>query len=220
MNQLEAIAHTYVENIVNRNNRPSKAECLNRVHEVLGVGNGLMSFAEQLKGDKTLTEKGKQLKVADRVQKQLMSDFAKVSRPGRKAMAHFAAQKASLGLPPINRSDMVGEMRRREIREYLRTLPEAERAFAARDPAISEAVFDGVPGLSGFKPSHFEAMKADRIKELHGPKLEELSALEDDYTAVVGMAGAVREELFKASGLTRQGFEDVMKPLEAAADAD
>lgn len=210
--------------------RPHRDNVLETINKTADVGDRLTAIAAKLTQDRRLTPDGQRGELAKAVKDSLAREYAFASRQGRAAPAFFKAQRAALGLPKVDRSDMVGELRRQEVRALLRSMPPTKRAqmanFIAADPEQAISLFDAPAFASGLDDASlemsgsdtFENMRKAVISNLHGAKLEELDGQVDDYSYASVMAGEVRNELFKASGLSRDGFEAMMQPLEAEAD--
>lgn len=198
--------------------QPHTEHAVTTIHGIFDIGDSIKVLAKNLDGDRHLTSAGRQAKVTETVRAKSMKEFAQASRAVRKALGRFEAQRAGLGLPKVDRTDAVGELRRQEIRAYVRSLPLADRMKAARDATIADALLDAPPVLSGLEPDFHAKLQDTRVRELHGPALAELDAQERDYREVEAVAVIVRNELFQASGLSREGFEEQMRPLEAEAD--
>jgi hypothetical protein len=91
--------------------------------------------------------------------------LAKASEPIRRGLAHFQARRENLRTPPPNPNDVVGELRRQEIRSFLASLPLEQRVSAARelakDPDGASAILDAPAVLSGLPNEHFEQLKKE-----------------------------------------------------------
>jgi hypothetical protein len=203
-------------------------ETINAIGE---VGTRHAAIAARLEGDRNLTSVGRQSKLAEMVRNERLGEYARASRAVRKALGRFEAQRAGLGLPPADRTDVVGEMRRAELRGNLKGLAPGERLKRAQElashPDYATVLFDMPAFASGLdddalrmpESRTFDRLREAAIEKLHGPALAHIDAVEADYREVEQVAVHVRNELFKASGMSREGFEAAMQPLEAAADA-
>ena len=86
----------------------------------------------------------------------------------------LAAHRAQLVLPPIDKTDVLGEIQRAEVRTWLRSLPESERLTAAlstEDKSIRDAIINAPAPLSGLNADIYNKVKANAIEVLHGPKM-------------------------------------------------
>lgn len=210
--------------------RPHTEDVLRTIDGLAEVGNRLAAHSQKFEGDRNLTSVGRQSKLAELARGQLAKEYAKASVRARRAPAYIEGQKKALGLPPIDKSDVAATMRRLEIRQFLTNLPPQQRLAAARefskDLSLAAALFEQPAILSGLDDGSlhmpgaeiFEGLRKDVLQALHGPKLAALEEQSDDYSAAVGMASAIRHQIYQASGLSQEGFEALMRPLEAEAD--
>lgn len=214
-----------------RKGQPHTEHAIQSIQRLTDLGMTVTKMARTLEGDRNLTPTGARSKMAETIRTKTLAEFAQASRPVRKALSHTEAQRAGLTLPPVDRTDQVGEMRRKEIRDFLRSLPPQARRVRAEDlarhPEGQAAIFDAPDYLSGLDDASlgmpesrtFERMKSAAIHQIHGSRLAELDGIESDYQEVAQVAAMVRNELFEKSGMSREGFEAAIQPLEAAADA-
>lgn len=211
--------------------QPHTGTVIQIIQDVANLGDRLTTTGARLATDRNLTPDGQRSKLAELVRTDLVKAYATASRQARKAPAFFRAQREALGLPEIDKSDLAGELKRQEMRAFLRSLPAAKRRAMLNELEGEidrvQAVLDAPAYMSGLDDDALGMPHTDtyaRLKErvvtrLHGPKIAALDAQADDYACAVGMATAIRQQLFQASGLTRDGFEELVQPLEAAADA-
>lgn len=196
------------------------------ITQLTGIARRHAEMVKKINGDQTLTSMGKQGKLAEFSRGEIARNYADVTRPLRKALGHAKAQKSGMQPPAIDRTDLVGEARRREVRDYLRSLPLDQRTTAAfnlaRDPACAQAIIDAPAMLTGLMQVHQdqirEAYTEQVVEQAHGPRLREVEAMEEDYTAAQQVAIVLWNELQKASGMTVPAFAEFMAPLEAQAD--
>lgn len=190
------------------------------VEAVFGIAERLAKRKADLDADPNLSPAGQEAALAAFVTKGVAKNFADATRPIRKALSHVEAQRAGFKVEPPDRTDHVAEMRRQEIRTYVRNLPLADRFSAANDPIAREAVLDApVVSLSGLPADRFKLLADNYIAEKFGAKLSQIEPVEDVYVNANSGAQIVRKQLQEASGLKPEAFEEMMQPLEAAADA-
>lgn len=120
----------------------------------------------------------------------------------------------------IDKTDVVAEMQRREIRDALRTMPNEDRIKTIesnKHPEIINAVLSAPSFLSGV-PDSVRKMAEDRIlgekygdeRKLLGETLEAAELVERAYDAA-------RDELRHAAGLTPFEFDKLAQPIEQSA---
>ncbi|WP_281803501.1 hypothetical protein [Methylocystis echinoides] len=139
--------------------------------------------AKAVRADAHLSEAGRW----DALRKELAggarSHLAQLQKNNLAALASIAAQKKAL-LPAVkDRTDTIGEMRRAELRAFLRGLPQGERTKMALsgDPAMIEALVDQPAVLSGLS-EELRAQAVDvYVAKTHG---ETAARIEADQEAL------------------------------------
>jgi hypothetical protein len=132
---------------------------------------------------------GKQAQLAElrATQERLMAD---ARAPIDSAMKGIDRLRGQIKPAPVDRTDAVAEMRRAEIRTYMRGLTDLARKgkllSPQPDPSILDSVLDMPCELSGVTAEDYALARQAREEQLHGPKLREIEALQ----AVVGEADA------------------------------
>ena len=209
--------------------RPYSINLLESVEAVYRVGATLDAFKQKFAEDRFLSEPGRRAATGEKVRTELARAYATASRSIRTSRRAIANRRAEFDVAPIDKSDMVGEMRRREVRDYLRGLPLEKRPGAAlalaADETLGRALLDAPAEMCGLGDElvnvHQTVVKKYRteyVEKHFGEKLRELNTADDDYQIADQMVAAVKTELFEASGLTREGFENLIKPIEDSAD--
>jgi hypothetical protein len=126
------------------------------------------------------------------------------------------ARRANIKLPPIDKSDAVGELRRQEVRTYLRSLPIEDRVktldMLGDDATV--AVIDAAPALSGLLADHHQFVKTRYLEKQFGSQIKELEMIEEDHAAVEAAAQIVRRDLQFATGLGNADFSALEKSFE------
>ena len=105
-----------------------------------------------------------------------------VTKAARKMVRFNADRRASLKPPVPPRDDITGEMKRAELRAFVRGLPLKDRlAFASRHP---EAILDAPPALSGLPEDQYSRVRESYIAAKFGPEIREIEVLDsaDDST--------------------------------------
>jgi hypothetical protein len=148
---------------------------------------------------------------------------AKIETEGRALAASFAAGRtenvdgldtriegrratvARKGTPVAN--DVVREIRAREIRDFVRGLPELDRQLAI-EAAGRDANFEVLDALAGhplgFAPITAEWVKAARAKAtaVDDPEINDLLALQSAYAAIYGAAIEALRGTLRSFGIT------------------
>lgn len=190
---------------------------------VVGIaecGEILMGVKGKHSQDVNLSPNGRAAKVAEFVQKDALQRFATVTKDVRKALRHSDAKLKSFGPAKPDPTDLAGALQRQEIRSYVRSLPQGERYQMAGSTEFAAAILDGPPVLSGLDPHFYEQLREAHVQALHGPEIQKVEEFRQTVEEANVIAVYVRNMLQEASGMTREGFEAALLPLEAAADAD
>ena len=210
--------------------RPHTDDALRTINATADVGDRLAAESQKLEADRNLTGVGRTVALAELARGGLARDYARASRQARRAPAFIQSQRAGLTPPKPDPANLIGEFKRQEVRNHLSNLPPAERLRLAKelagDPEQAAAFLDAPAYLSGLDDQAlkmpdariYESLRQSVIRKLHGPRLEELEAQGDDYAACSGIASAVRHQLYKVSGLSADGFEKMIRPIEDDAD--
>jgi hypothetical protein len=130
------------------------------VRHLFGLSDRLANEKRRLESDQNLSPIGRREKEAE-FAKPLIRNFVELSRAVRLAKADAAAKRANFKLPAHDKTDIVGEQKRQELRTFLRNLPSSERV-AALDTLGNDgvlAVLDAPPALSGIPADRHEFIK-------------------------------------------------------------
>lgn len=153
----------------------------------------------------TLTEKG----VEQVLRKDLADGYAKDVRNYRGALATqreaLNARRAALFTPQFDKTDLIGELQRQELRAWLRSLGPSDRMIAIlkdADGVVCEAALAAPATLSGidvFKSEQREQIKAHFGSVRHAATLAEMDgeaeALQVAEIAVGVAVDAIRAEV-------------------------
>jgi hypothetical protein len=130
--------------------------------------------------------------------------------------ADAAAKRASFKIPEFDKTDAVGELKRQELRTFVRNLPSGERV-AALDTLGEDgvlAVLDAPPALSGIPADRHQFVRTRYLESKFGPQLRELELVDEDNTAFEAAATMVRKELQTATDLGNSDFAALEKSHE------
>jgi hypothetical protein len=136
----------------------------------------------------------------------------------------IAARKSKLTLPPIDRTDLVAEMQRAELRAQLRpklasmTASQQKIYFMQnKSPTLLAAVLNADPSLSGIHESAYHELKQNEVEKLHGDEIEEIEQIEQAVKTAEIALSAAREKVREEIGLNKQEFDHLVAPAEKAA---
>lgn len=139
------------------------------VKHLFGLSSRLAAERRKLESDQNLSPLGKREKEAA-FAKSLVRNFVELGRPCRLAKADAAAKRESFKLPEPDKSDVVAELGRQEIRSYVRSLPRDEQMQAIErlgDTAVL-AILHAPPMLSGLPEDRYQHVKNAYIERQFG----------------------------------------------------
>src|SRR5206468_10929887 len=114
-----------------------------------------------------LTTFGKAQAIAELRNSGFNGHFNSLQQPIKVGLENARLERSRLGLPPPDKTDAVGELRRAELRTYVRGLPLHERmALAQNDPEVRAAVLHASPLLTGLPPEAHAALLDQAIEAL------------------------------------------------------
>jgi len=157
-----------------------------------------------------------------------VSKLAPVLHRGRQAVAQAKReaeeQRAKLKLQPLDKSDVVGEMRRAEARSWLRSLPEKDRRnYIARnvdslDPELALAIVTDMGELSGVLKADRKVLADKALRAQHGDAIDKVLELERGIGIAEHAIEAVRGEIARDVGVPDpHTFNQLAAPHEKAA---
>jgi hypothetical protein len=154
-----------------------------------------------IKADPTLTARGQ----AQAIQAALaggVSDHMRQLREGvERDLAGVRGERAGLVPKVPDRADVVGEMQRREVRDWLRTLEPVERmrvAVESKDLVIT-AVMHAPAELSGLPKDIHKSIVESEIESLHGARLSELKMHEQALEEAAAALQVAADDLQRAA---------------------
>jgi hypothetical protein len=135
------------------------------------------------------------------------------------AKKEAAELRGKLKLRPVDKTDLVGAMRRAEIRSWLRAMPADERnryiskTLATMDGETALAIREMPPEMTGVLGSHREQLIDLALQAQHGEAITELQDLERGIEVADRALTAAREEIAHESGVhDLRKFDDLAKP--------
>jgi hypothetical protein len=135
-------------------------------------------------------------------------------------------KRKAVTLPPLDPADVVGFLRRQELRATLRTMDAGQRALllsgAGSDPAFVDAMLEQPPLLSGLLPGEdfiVTAAKEQRLGSLYGPQLAEIEELETTIAEANGIFDLALVDLKLHSEMDDRTFAEFTAPIMARKNA-
>jgi hypothetical protein len=165
--------------------------------------------------DPHLSEEGRKAHVA-KVAQDNLKPLADATAPARKMGRFNADRRASLKPPVPKRDDLVGEMRRQELRAFARSLKMAERLpFALEHP---EAILDAPAALSGLPEDQFSKVRETYIAAKFCPEIAEIEILDEDLATVKAAHDLALNELRVNAGMSEQAFSKMVEKVTFEID--
>lgn len=205
-----------------RTDQPHAIDVLESIDRAADMRAAFLNRKIKIENDKNLSTAGRQGKIAE-LAREMMKDAARVGSRPRKALGHAASARAALMEPTkVDPTDAVGELRRQEVRAYMRGLKPHERQSFAQsligDEMGRAAILDAPPAMTGLDQHFYKMLREQVAEHVNGPQLRALEGVADDYGLAKQVSDTFRRELFKESGLTQTAFDEQMTTLEAEAD--
>jgi hypothetical protein len=172
------------------------------VTAAFGITTTVREKTEAIRGNARLSEAGK----IDDIRAMAKGAPLEHLRQIRRRVANMAAdtQNLRLALMPKapDRSDLWSELQRRELRDHLRTLPDPQRLrLAMEDPAITEAVLDANPILSGLSAEQLDLVRDGHIERHCAPQLRGIEQREEVIATLNAAVEIASLQFLKESGL-------------------
>jgi hypothetical protein len=185
--------------------------------------------AEAVGLDRRLSPEGKKDKARGNLRKALrdLRDTRKTALDEHHDKTE--TMRAMVKRPAYDKSDVVGAMNRRELRDASRAMSFGQRAALmsgpTRDRDFVDAVLEQAAWVSGiniYDPGElalYEGAKAERLRDLHGPlldRIDERDAVEREVQMILDVA---RNDIAADSGLESREFEAEVKHVESGIGA-
>jgi hypothetical protein len=185
------------------------------IETIFGLGMMVDSAKKRAGADPHLSETGRAAHVA-KIAIDTLRPLIESTAGARKAARFNADRKASLKPPTPSRDDQVGEMRRQELRTFVRGLPMAERLpFALEHP---EAILDAPAALSSLPEEQFEIVLQTYIAATFSSEIAEIETLSDDLATVRAAHDLALAELRNNSGLSDAAFSKILAEVVFEVD--
>ncbi len=185
------------------------------IRHLFGLGSRFEAERARLAADRNISDVGRRGQEAA-FAKTLVRDIVELTRPLRRAKADISAKRAALQPKPIDRSDVVAELQRRELREFVRSLPfekRLEAVFGLSDAHL-EAITSAPSILSGLPQDRYDKIVEMQREKQFGAQIRALEAHGEEHEAVESAAVMVRRDLQKATGLGANDFSALEKSFE------
>jgi hypothetical protein len=187
------------------------------VETVFALGVMVDSARKRAADDLNLSEAGRKAHVSKVAQDNLLP-LAQATAAARKMGRFNTDRRASLKPPTPPRDDLVGELRRQELRAFARSLKMAERLpFALEHP---EAILDAPAALSSLPEDQFSKVREAYLAAKFAPEIAEIEILDGDLATVKAAHDLALNELRANAGLVDRDFtkmvEEVIRKTDGA----
>jgi hypothetical protein len=136
----------------------------------------------------------------------------------RRYRSAAASARAQFKPAPTDPNDIRGEMRRDQIRLWLRSLPPHQRVEKAwNDETIRTAVMDAGGYLSGLSDQEHAQVTAYHLQTKFGAEIDHLDLLDEAINNVDAALQVARAEVLRASAMDFQEFETLVSPAQERA---
>ncbi len=183
-----------------------------------------LDTAETFQGDveflslnKDLSPQGRQKAMQAKL-RAAIRDLRDARAPINEMQKKLDAKRAAVAMPAFDPNDLVGFLRRQELRATLRSMDAGQRAvLLAGNPAFADAMLEQPPALSGLLPNETKLVddtKKARLAGLFAPQLAEIEELKGtikDANMVIDLA---QVDLKLHSGMDDRTFIEFVKPIE------
>jgi hypothetical protein len=185
---------------------------------------------ERISADRRLSAEGRRDATQDLLRKAVR-DLRDLRKPLDEYHAKTEEMRAAVKRPAFDKVDIVGALARRELRDASRAMTSGQRAGHMAGPTRSKAFVDAMlefeddPWMAGidiFNPNElqvFEAAKLERLRDLHGPLLDQIAERDGTEIEAAMIPAVARVDIQNDSGLESAEFEEVAKPIESKAGA-
>jgi hypothetical protein len=178
------------------------------VEAAFGIPGGIRQKKQEIFADARLSDAGK----VEDVRKMATGTPLQHLRQIRQRAANMAADtrnmRAALKPKEVDRTDIVAEMQRKELRDYLRSMPDGKKVGAAMEnPEIAEAAFHAHPMLSGLSGAQLEVIREGYLERQFGPQLREIKAREEVVEVLDAALEVAASQFLKETGLSEESLE-------------
>jgi hypothetical protein len=185
---------------------------------------------ERVGADRRLSAEGRRDAARDLLRKAVR-DLRDIQKPLNEHRAKTAEMAAAVKRPAYDKTDVVGALARRELRDASRAMTFGQRSAKLAGPTRSVAFVDALlefaddPWMSGvdvFNPSEleiFEMAKQQRLRDFHGAVLDQIDERNNLEIEAAMVPAVARVDIQNDSGLPSVDFEAIAVPIEKRAGA-
>lgn len=203
--------------------------------KALDIAETFAGDVEFLTLDKDLSPQGRENARQSKL-RAAVRDLRDARAPINELQTKLDKKRAAISMPKFDQSDLLGFLKRQELRSALRAAANTgQRTLLLEDPIFADACLEQPAALSGLHPQHgdgdakdqgnqdfilVEAVKKRRLETLFAQELDEITAMEETIGQANDIANIARGDLMLHSGFKDQRvFEEFVRPIEAKRNA-
>jgi hypothetical protein len=184
--------------------------------KALDVAENFQGDVQFLQLDKNLSEQGRENQRSAKL-RAAIRDLRDARAPLDEMQKKLDIKRKAVSLPPTDPKDILGFLKRQELRATLRSMDPGQRAVLIEDPQFADAMLEQPPALSGLLPAEkfiVDAAREKRLTNLYGPQLQEIAALETTVAEARAIADVARNDLKLHSAMDDRTFTEFVRPIE------
>jgi hypothetical protein len=196
------------------------------------IAENFQGDVEFLQLDKNLSAEGRQNAMQAKL-RAAIRDLRDAKAPIGELQAKVDSKRKAVAMPAFDQADVVGFLRRQELRAALRMANAGQRAMLLEDENFADSLLEQPAALSGLQPQQIgtdknqgnqdfllvEAVKKRRLESLFAPQLAEIDAMEKTIAEANMIADLARVDLQSNSGMDSRVFAEFVKPVESKQNA-
>jgi hypothetical protein len=203
---------TFLSSLAARGKPHQKME--EKVQTAFRIADTFVGGVAEIAKNRGLNDQGKRDATRKLLANGYVSWVEKLSEDLKPTRLHVQKLRAEIVPKIADRTDVVAELQRAEIRRHVQNLPLADRtalAFSADlDPAIAEAIMTAQPMLSGLPADRHAHMVRSHLERHHSAELAEIEHIENQIEVVEAATQTARNDIFFASGLDDIEFRQIV----------
>jgi hypothetical protein len=183
-----------------------------------------LDLAEAFEGDMQFLQLNKDLSDVGRDNarraklRAAVRDLRDTRAPIAEMQKKLDEKRKAVAMPKFDPADIVGFLRRQELRAALRGMDAGQRAILiANDPQFADALLEQHSSLSGLLPAEkfiVDNAKEARLSALFGAELAEIEELQETVAQANMIADMARNDLQLHSGMEQPVFAEFVRPIE------
>jgi hypothetical protein len=200
--------------------------------KILDLAEEFKDAIEAVSDNRDLSIEGRQKAMQGHL-RRAVRDLRDAKTPLNEMQKKLEQKRAAVAMPPFDKNDTIGFLRRQELRSVLRSMNAEQRAMHLNDPSFADAMLETAPLVSGlFLAEDFKgtispeiqrdrdivaAAKEKRLAGMFGPQLEEIAELEKTLAEANMIADLARNDLQHNSAMDDRQFTEFVRSIRRNA---